>query len=137
MKIASLTVRSKRPIQAIDVTDLVLSGPLPDGIALATVPHTTAALMLSESDDELLEDLESVAGQWSSRYPPFRHQKNDNPNGPAHLFAAIAGSQVLIPCVAGEAQLGRYQRLVLVELDGPKERTVDLYTLGAGRGAMP
>lgn len=124
-------VQTSRTIEAIDITEHLHRSALVDGILLASLPHTTAALLLSEADEDLLADLEKVATTWPLQYEPFRHHKNDNPNAAAHLLSALAGSQVLIPVQGGRAQLGRYQRLVLLELDGPKERNVHLYSLAA------
>jgi secondary thiamine-phosphate synthase enzyme len=130
----SITVRTSRPIEALDITNVVLNQELPQGVILVSVPHTTAALMLSEAEDDLLLDLEKVAATWAPRYEPFRHCKNNNPNAAAHLLSAIIGSQVLVVADEGRARLGPYQRLVLLELDGPKERQIYLQRVTSSVG---
>lgn len=108
-----------------------------DGLMVALLHHTTAALLLSEADEDLLADLEQVAFGWASRFGPFRHRKNDNPNAAAHLLSALAGTQVILPVSEGHVVFGSYQRLVLLELDGPKERTILLRDGMGASGQRP
>jgi thiamine phosphate synthase YjbQ (UPF0047 family) len=42
----------------------------------------------------------------------------------------LGGSSHAIPVEAGEPALGRWQRLLLLELDEPKQRTVSLRVYG-------
>lgn len=125
----TLMIQTTRPVQAVDITDQVIRNELelPDlGLLWAAVPHTTAALLISEVDADLLADLERFASTWLTPFEPFTHRKNDNPNAAAHLTSALAGTQLLLPVRDGKVSLGRYQRIVLLELDGPKDRTVEL-----------
>ncbi len=121
-----LVVQSDRAIQAIDLTDHLLDRTWPDGLLLLSVPHTTAALILGEADTDMLDDYERVAAALFAPWEPFKHHKNDNPNAAAHLVSSIAGTQLLLPVRDGRLSLGTYQRIVFLELDGPKSRRVDL-----------
>ncbi len=117
-------------IQALDITDLI-RGRVPAGPALLWVstPHTTAALILCEADAEMLADIETAAGGLVAPLEPLTHHRNDNPNSAAHLMSSLFGSQLVLRVAAGELALGGYQRIVFVELDGPKRRTVQLEAL--------
>jgi secondary thiamine-phosphate synthase enzyme len=121
-----LQVTSRRRIEAIDVTDLIVTRTWPDGYVLVSVPHTTAALVIGEGDPEMLEDYERVAAELFAPFEPFRHHRNDNPNAAAHLVSSLAGTQLLLPVRDGRVALGTWQRIVLIELDGPKKRTLEL-----------
>jgi len=44
----------------------------------------------------------------------------------AHVLAALVGPSVSVPIRAGRLALGQFQRIVLVELEGPRERTIDV-----------
>lgn len=120
---------TERPIQAIDVTDLVCDGLAGPGVYLTSCPHTTAALMLMECDDELLFDLEQVAARIGTELGPLRHNKNNNPNGAAHVMSGAFGTQVIIPIDDDVPSLGTYQRIIFLELDGPRERHIELRKL--------
>lgn len=124
-----IEVRSERAVQAIDVTDQVSARRWPDGYALLATPHTTAALIIGEADPEMLADYERVARELFAPFEPFQHHRNDNPNAAAHLVSSLAGTQLLLPVREGRLVLGTWQRIVLLELDGPKTRTIELGSL--------
>ena len=112
-----------RRIEALDITDRI---PAVDGgsfVWLAT-PHTTAALVVCEADEEMLADIEHAALELPTPFEPFRHARGGNPNAAAHLVSALAGTQLVLPLSQGRLELGEWQRVVLVELDGPKQRRV-------------
>lgn len=53
----------------------------------------------------------------------YRH-----PHNPAHvtdhILASVIGSSIIIPVTNGKLEVGAWQRVVLVELDGPREREI-------------
>jgi secondary thiamine-phosphate synthase enzyme len=118
-----------RKIEAIDLTDRLAALDLPDGFAWISIPHTTGGLILCEADPEMLADIERVAAELLAPFEPFRHRKNDNPNAAAHLLSSLFGSQLILPVMDGRIQLGTYQRILFVELDGPRQRQVRVGSL--------
>jgi secondary thiamine-phosphate synthase enzyme len=72
----------------------------------------------------MLEDYEKVAAGLPAPFEPFRHHRNDNPNAAAHVISSLAGTQLILPVEGGELGLGTWQRIILLELDGPKTRTI-------------
>jgi secondary thiamine-phosphate synthase enzyme len=129
--VTTLEVDTGRRRHAIDITDRVTAIAAGDGFLWLSSPHTTAALVLSEADDDLLRDLERVAAEILKPLEPFSHHRNDNPNGAAHLISTLMGTTLLLRVRGGHVELGRFQRIVLVELDGPKTRTVNMDLLPA------
>lgn len=124
-----IVIESKRAIEALDVTDRI---PVLAGAAflwLAT-PHTTAALVLCEADEEMLEDIERAAAALPRPLEPFHHARDGKPNAPAHLVSALAGTQLLLPVCDGRLGLGTWQRVVFLELDGPKRRRLLVSAIG-------
>jgi secondary thiamine-phosphate synthase enzyme len=95
-----------------------------DGIALFFIPHTTAALFLSEDDAELREDFVKVAESWLADLKPFKHIRKNNPNTEAHVLSAFGGASVLLSITEGKLDLGTYQNVMLLEMDGPKTRKI-------------
>jgi len=119
-----LQIDTERSVQALDVTDLVTAHAWPDGWLVLSVPHTTAALIIGENDPEMLEDYEKVAVELPAPFEPFKHHRNDNPNAAAHVISSFAGTQLMLPVESGELVLGKWQRIIFIELDGPKTRTI-------------
>ena len=126
-----IEVVTEREVQALDVTDAVTAQGWPDGWLVLSVPHTTAALILGENDPEMLEDYEKVAAALPAPFEPFKHHRNDNPNAAAHIISSFVGTQLLLPVEDGRIGLGTWQRIILMELDGPKTRTLLCGSLGS------
>lgn len=124
--IKKIEVQTQCHTEVINVTlqlaDLV-SG-LSTGLALFYTPHTTVALLVCEDDPELRTDLETVAEQMLAGLRPFSHIKNNKPNAEAHIFSALFGTSLIIPIVDGQLDLGTYQNILLLEMDGPKTRQI-------------
>lgn len=119
-----IEVASNRRVEAQDITELVRTQELQDGFLWLSCLHTTCALLLNEADEELFEDLERTAEELLAPFEPFSHTREDNPNAAAHLFSSLLGSQLLVRTQYGELQLGTYQRILFLELDGPRQRRV-------------
>lgn len=126
-------LRSREKYEVFDLTAKVVQAVRQSGVAegLCNVyaSHATAAIVLHENDDpnlgpDLLDALDKLVpeGIW-------RHDRVDN-NGAAHIKAAILGPGETIPVRDGELLLGRWQAILLVDLDGPRERRVVVTVLG-------
>jgi secondary thiamine-phosphate synthase enzyme len=105
------------------VTEIVARDGRAAGLCTVYVPHATAAVVVNENDDpniciDTLDALDDLipAGKW-------RHDRIDG-NGAAHIQAALLGPSETIPVHEGRLCLGRWQAVMLVELDGPRERQV-------------
>jgi secondary thiamine-phosphate synthase enzyme len=121
------SVRTRKAQEMFDITErvaeVVSRSGVSDGICLVYVPHATAAVIINENaDPNVCEDiLEALArlipeGRW-------RHDRVDN-NAAAHIKATILGPSEAVPIRGGRLGLGTWQSLMLVELDGPRNRTV-------------
>ncbi len=121
------SIRTKKKQEMVDITgrvaDLVKHSGVQDGICLIYVPHATAAIAINENADpnvceDILEALEALVpeGKW-------RHDRIDD-NAAAHIKATILGPSEAVPVRGGRLRLGTWQSLMLVELDGPRDRTV-------------
>lgn len=133
---ATVEIPTTAGVEAVNVTDACakLVAEVAEGVALFYVPHTTAALVISEDDEELRDDLVRVARGLLVPLRPFRHRKKDNPNAEAHVLSALAGTSVMVPVTNGVLELGTYQTLMLLEFDGPKIREVRCKVVASGRG---
>lgn len=115
------------------------------GMALIRVLHTTAAIVVNENEPLLLEDftrlLENLAPQGGAyaHDDPARRRVNLQPgersNGHAHARALLLGDSRFLEVLGGQVVLGRWQSIFLVELDGPRPRTVTLTVIGHRREA--
>jgi secondary thiamine-phosphate synthase enzyme len=129
-----LTVRTTRQRECIEITDqvqgLVRKSGVERGLCHVMALHATAAIAINENDDpniglDLLDALERMAPAGAG----WRHDRIDN-NAHSHIQAALVGPSELIPIEAGRLLLGRWQGILLVELDGPRaQRTISVRIL--------
>jgi len=124
--VSTYSVDTARDRHAIDVTDVVSTDLPSDGFVLISAPHTTCAVVVSEPDADLLSDLEDVTRTILASHEPFRHARHDNPNAASHILSSLLGASLTIRVADGRLCLGTWQRVVLVELDGPKTRTLEV-----------
>lgn len=106
----------------IDITDEVarLVPAERSGVAHVFVWHTTCAVTTADLDPGTdLDLLDFLAGMTPD--VQWRHPHNPA-HTPAHLLSSIIGPSVGVPFADGRLQLGTWQRIILVELDGPRER---------------
>ena len=122
----NISIQTQDHTEVINVTESLadLVKDVQEGLGLFYVPHTTAALLICEDDDELRRDLINVAENLFAPLRPFEHIRNNNPNAEAHLTSALGGTSLMIPILKGKLDLGTYQNILLLEMDGPKSRQI-------------
>jgi secondary thiamine-phosphate synthase enzyme len=122
-----LRIRTAAKREMVDLTarvaEIVARSGLAEGLCSVYVPHATAAIVINENDDpnvctDVLDALDRLipAGIW-------RHDRVDG-NAASHIQATLLGPGETIPVRDGRLQLGTWQAVMLVELDGPRERRV-------------
>jgi secondary thiamine-phosphate synthase enzyme len=140
---ARVHIGTNRPIEFVDLTPrveaFVLTAGLVTGWINVQTRHTTAGLLVNELEPLLLGDLETLLERAAPRGAGYAHdelhRRNDvppdeRPNGHAHAKAALLPSSATLNVVGGSLQLGRWQRVLLVELDGPRPREISLVAVG-------
>lgn len=127
----TVTVSTRKKEQVIDITDIVTSAVheagRESGVCVISVAHTTCALTTADldpgTDQDLLQALRALLPQLHYRHP------HDPEHAPDHLLASIVGPSLALPHDRRQVLLGVWQRVVLVELDGPRQRTLYLVCL--------
>lgn len=116
-----LTIRTETNRQVVDITDHVQKIVSADAsLCTVFVAHTTAAVTTADLDPGT--DLDLLDAVWEM-IPKLKYRHPHDPSHvPAHLASSIIGPSVIIPVHDGKLVLGTWQRIVLVELDGPRER---------------
>ena len=122
----SIEVSSSTAQEVLNITAEVTSvvAGIGEAHVLVSVPHTTAAVFIAEDDAELRADFVKVARESLAWLRPFQHVRNDNPNTEAHVFSSLFGTSISLRVENGELDLGRYQNIMFMELDGPKKRSI-------------
>jgi secondary thiamine-phosphate synthase enzyme len=128
------------PIEFIDLTDeinaLLAANHIEHGEVTVFSRHTTAAIKINEAEELLLEDFKHFLrrlcppeqgynhNDMSRRKPPIA--PDERPNAHSHCMHLLLSTSETIPVADSRLALGTWQRVFLVELDGPRERQVVL-----------
>ncbi len=138
----TITLRTGEGVAFHDLTprlrELVTAAGLREGLAVVSCGHTTTALVVNENEPRLLEDLRRFLTRLAPPGAGYLHDDielrdcpPDEPrNAHSHLAAMLLNSTEVIAVTGGGLALGTWQSLLLVELDGPRERTVRVQLLG-------
>jgi secondary thiamine-phosphate synthase enzyme len=122
-----LTIRTHKKREILDITDTIQSH-IQDkpshfsGVCHLSILHTTAALTTADLDPgtdlDMLDAFEKMIPKLHYRHP------HDPEHVPDHILSTLIGTSVGIPVGEGDLLLGTWQRIVLVELDGPRQREI-------------
>ncbi len=143
---STIQVRPERRLGVMDLTDdlrrAIKDSGITEGCAVAFCTHTTCALLINEWEDGALEDLrrrleELVPGDIYYAHDDLERrtqnlqEAHERANGRSHVTHMLMGATShAIPVAAGEPLFGQWQRLLLLELDEPKDRTVLVHVFG-------
>ena len=141
----TISIQTDRAPAFYDITDdvmvAVVESGVEDGMALVYSRHTTAAIKINEHEPLLIEDMEEVLTRFAPADDYYRHNDFDvrtanmtpdeQPNGHAHCQHLLLSASETIPVVDGRLDLGRWQRIFLVELDRPRPREVFVKVIGS------
>ena len=131
MPTTTITISTRRDKQVLDITPRVdqylQQLEVSDGLCNLFVQHTTAGLTTGEAiegtDEDLIEVLEKMIPAIR-----FRHA-HDPSHAPDHMISSIIGASLTIPVRGGQLQLGTWQRVLLVECNGPRDRRIVITVL--------
>ena len=123
-----LSIKTHKKREVLDITGVVEKALRncegKTGACHLSVLHTTAALTTADLDPgtdlDMLDAFEELIPKLRYRHP------HDPAHVPDHILSALIGTSITLPADQGQLLLGTWQRIVLVELDGPRERHVVL-----------
>ena len=141
---ARIRLGSERATEFIDVTERVQAFVTGAGIHTGVVHiqslHTTTAIILQEHEPLLLEDFTALLEQAAPAEALYRHDDlsvrtvnltpHERLNGHAHCRALLLNASACLNIADGRLQLGTWQRIFLVELDGPRTRELSVLLMG-------
>lgn len=140
----TLNLYTDECLQFIDLTaalrQFVKDSGIENGFLNVQTRHTTTAIIVNENEPLLLEDLKKTLERLAPQTVSYAHDDFDvrtenltpdeRPNGHAHCKALFLRSSETLNICHGELDLGRWQRVFLIELDGARPRTISLTILG-------
>jgi len=134
----SLKISSSSNFQIIDISrdiaavlnEINKEQKMDNGIVNIFTKHSTSAIRVNENEKGLLLDFEKALKDVIKEKDNYKHDFIDN-NAASHIRAFLLGASETIPIVDGRLDLGTWQSIFFIELDGPRSnRTVDLTFIG-------
>ena len=124
------TIKTRERIEFVDITDNVQKAvDIENGICLVFATHATCAIFLNEYEPRIVKDYRTIL---ETIVPPKNYYHNQiDDNADSHLRSALIGQGKTIPVRNSKLHLGTWQRIILVELDGPRSRNVVVQTVRA------
>ena len=131
MSSKKIILNTKKNFEVIDITSKINQEiDIESGIANIFSKHSTSAIVVNENEIGLLADLELMLSDLVSDKYSWQHDRIDN-NAKSHLKSFLLSSSETIPISNGKLNLGTWQSVFFIELDGPrKNRTVNLTFIG-------
>jgi secondary thiamine-phosphate synthase enzyme len=139
MYLETLCYKTRERLELINITrdlnEVVRRHGLKAGFVLVQSLHTTTAIFINEFQQALLDDIKSFLGSLVGRFDYWRHNdpkisECSRKNADSHLRAMLLGHTLSLPVRDGELALGYWQSIILAELDGPRERAIQVQVLG-------
>lgn len=117
-----IIVKTRKKREVLDITELVNSNLEKSEVCHIFVAHTTCALTTADLDPgtdlDMLDAFENIIPKLNYRHP-------HNPSHvPDHILSSLIGTSLTVPIIEGKLALGTWQRVVLCEFYGPKNREI-------------
>ncbi len=124
----TIELETRAAREVVDITERVeaLVAGAAGGSCHLYLRHTTAGLMVVTNESGVGEDVMDILQSLT----PTRAYRHDSPaHVAAHFLSALVGPSVHVPVRDGRLSLGEFQRIVLMEFEGPRRREIELRLL--------
>lgn len=129
----SFEVSTSKTIELVNITAnisrIVSQSAVSEGLAAVYSPHTTTGVVINENESRLIQDIEASLKEIIPWGEDYAHNSIDD-NAPAHIVGAVLGCNTTVPISGGRLELGTWQSIFLVELDGPRRREIKIKLIG-------
>jgi secondary thiamine-phosphate synthase enzyme len=121
-----IEIKTNKKREIVDITDkiqeIIEKQDKNSGLVHLLALHTTCALTTADLDPgtdlDYLDTLEKIVPKLN-----FRHPHNPS-HFPDHFLSSLIGVSLLVPFENKNLILGTWQRIILIELDGPRVRNI-------------
>jgi len=124
-----MDIQTRTKTELVDITDRVRAAVkesgVKDGICVISTRHTTSSVIINENERGLRTDILEMLEELVPENKSYAHNQIDN-NAHAHLRAVFLGNSAILPVEDGHPVLGTWQSIFFVELDGPRNRSVNV-----------
>ena len=152
-----LPVKTNTGTSLVDITqqvaDIVKTCGCKEGVVTVLSKHSTVGIIIQEWEPRFVDDARQFLLKLAPPNYPWLHNDNDyrvgpsdwpggdtawrafratqTPNAHSHIIAMLCGTSESIPIHNSALSIGKYQNIIVVDADGPKEkRTIIVQVMG-------
>jgi secondary thiamine-phosphate synthase enzyme len=125
---AIIELQTQSAKEVVDITarvEAMLDG-VKGGSCLLYLRHTTAGLMVVTFETGVPEDIMDIL---QTMTPAIAYRHDSAAHVAAHFLSALVGPSVHVPVRDGRLALGEFQKIVLMEFEGPRRRQIEMRLL--------
>lgn len=127
---STVSIISNERLQFIDITqkmkEIVKKSNIRNGIASVYSTHTTSCIRINENEPRIIDDFKCFLEELAPSSKSYRHDdinkrncpKDERINGHSHCKSLLLGASETIPIINNKLQLGKWQSIFHVDLDG-------------------
>lgn len=139
-----IEIKLRKQFDIIDLTEgiksFVKESNVKDGLVNIQSLHTTAAIFIQENEPLLLEDIKKYLERIVPQSIDYNHDDfsrrtvnmcdDECRNGHSHCKALNLPTAVTLNLIDSKVQLGKWQKILFIELDRARERKVQIQIIG-------
>jgi secondary thiamine-phosphate synthase enzyme len=141
----TLSIRTRGCLEFHDLTDMIQTmlkqSGIHEGMIHVQSKHTTASILVNENEPLVLEDMKRALERIAPQSENYLHNDftirtvnmtdQEDRNGHSHCKAIFLPVSQMINVIDGGLDLGRWQRIFLLELDCARQRTISVVVMGS------
>lgn len=120
-------VKTSDRLEIVDISSginsIVAGSGVKTGLVNLFSQHSTSGIVINENESGLVEDFKNFLKKIVQNEADYKHDRIDN-NADSHLRSLLLGSSVNVPVENGRMELGTWQSIFFIELDGPRTRNI-------------
>lgn len=130
---SEIIIESFNKIEIVDISSkiekILSENEVKEGLISVYSKHSTSAIVINENETGLVEDFKNYLDKVVLE-EDYKHNRIDN-NAKSHIQSFLLGNSISIPIVNSKIDLGTWQSIFFVELDGPRSRrTIKVNIIG-------
>jgi secondary thiamine-phosphate synthase enzyme len=126
-------IKTDKRIEIKDITHgihlIVKQSHYNNGIVNVYSRHSTSGIVINENEAGLIKDFKAALEGLIPVEGNYNHNCIDN-NADSHIRSFFIGSSETVPLYKGKLDLGTWQSIFFVELDGPRNRKITVTVIG-------
>ncbi|HUO35904.1 MAG TPA: secondary thiamine-phosphate synthase enzyme YjbQ [Candidatus Acidoferrum sp.] len=129
-----ITLQTQKVREVVNITSQVKAAmeksSFREGIILVSALHSNSAVVINDDEPGLLEDLDNWLSQFAPVRDDYKHSGRVESNAAIHLQALVLHHQVIVPFTEARLDLGPWQFVLFVELDGTRPKRILVRVMG-------